>query len=237
VKSRRSLILAVVGLIVLIVLAVLLVVGGGDDDGGSASDDTSSLPDPVTVPPPVTGNVTPEAQELIDLLDQGNHGHYHATYAVEGADASQSGTTTIEVWRDGDKSRRDTRVETDAGTADTVGIVDGDTAVACSRTGDDDFTCEQADSPEAVDSDVIGSIRSQLTGAEVTPRDDTIDGRDVRCWSFPAEDGQADICLDDDGVVVKLGTDQNALQLTDLDDDVPGDVFTPPAEVTAPAEG
>jgi hypothetical protein len=234
-RSRLSLILAGLGVVVLVGLAVLLFVNSdGDDDDG---DTDSSLPAAQTVPPPITGELSAEAQELIALLDRGASGTYHAVYAVEGADAAQAGTTSIELWRDGERSRRDAHVETEEGTADTVGIVDGDTAVACQRTGDEPFTCIEAETPEAVDSDVVGSIRSQLTGAGVQPRDDEIDGREVRCFAFSTEDGPAEVCATEEGVVVRLGTDSNALRLTELDDDVPGDVFTPPAEVTAPAEG
>lgn len=232
-RSRRGLLAAVVGLVVLVGLVVVLVATRGDD-GDDPSDTDSSLPAPPTLPPPVEGVLSPAAEELLDLLDRGASGRYHAVYTVEGTDAAGAGTTTIELWRDGDRSRRDTRVESAEGTADTVGIVEGDEAVTCSRVGDDPFTCTPAASPEAIDSDVIGSVRSQLTGAEVTPRDDEIDGRDVRCYAFATEDGLAEICVTPDGVVAKLGTESSSLRLTELDGDVPGDVFTPPAEVTEP---
>lgn len=235
-KSRLSLLLALVGVVVLVGVAVFLFVSDGDD-ADEADDTDTSLPAPPSLPPQVTGELTSEAQELLDLLDQGASGRYHATYAVEGTDAPGSGVTTIELWRDGDRSRRDSRTEVDGATGETIGIVDGDAAVACRRTGDEPFVCEEAEQPEAVGSDVAGSVRDQLLGATVTPRDDEIDGREVRCFGYATEDGPAELCVTADGVVVKLGTESTSLRLTELDDDVPGDVFEPPAEVTAPAEG
>jgi hypothetical protein len=226
----------ILGLLAVIVAVglVVLLVGGGDDDG---DDDTDSSLPAGSLPPPIEGELSVGAQELVALLDRGAEGTYHAVYAVEGVDADQAGTDRIEVWRDGDRSRRDAHIVVEGSTADTVGIVDGDDAVACQRNGEDPFTCEEAETPEAVDSGVVGSIRSQLTGADVQPRDDEIDGREVRCFAFSTDDGPAEVCATAEGVVVRLGTDSNSLRLTELDDDVPDDVFTPPAEVTAPADG
>lgn len=236
-KSRWTLILAVVGVVVLAGLAVLLFVGGDDDS--DASDDTdSSLPTPPTVPPPVQGDISTEAQELIDLLDRGADGHYHALYAVEGPEATAAGTSTIELWRDGsERSRRDVKLESEEGNADTMTLVDGETAALCERRDGGDWTCTAIDVPEGPSADVVGSIRNQLIGATVTPRDDEIDGREVRCFTFSAVDGPSEICATEEGVVVKLGTEATSLRLTELDEDVPGDVFDPPAEVQPAAEG
>ena len=237
-RSRRSLVLAVVALLVLVGVGIFLVVSGGDDDdddGGSGI--SGELPDAPTVPPPVTGEVSAEAEELIALLDLGEEGRYHALYVVNGDPAVVGGETTLELWRDGGRSRRDTHVVAEGGTADTVGILNAEgAAISCSRVDEGDWTCVEAESPEEVEGDVIGSVRSQLTGAEVTPRDDEIDGRDVRCFAFSTTDGPAEICVTDAGVVVRLGAGDVALELTELDAEVPGDVFTPPAEPTAPED-
>lgn len=235
-RSRRTLVLAVLALVALVAAGAFLLFGGDDDDdddGGSGL--TGDLPAAPTVPPPVTGSVSEEAEELIALLDRGEEGRYHAVYEVQGDPAVTGGTTTLELWRDGGRSRRDTHVTTADGAADTVGIVDAEgRAISCSRIDEGDWTCFEAPSVEEVEGTVIGSIRSQLTGAEVTPRDDEIDGRAVRCFAFGTPDGPAEICATEEGVVVLLGSGPTALRLIELDAEVPGDIFTPPAELSEP---
>ncbi len=177
-----------------------------------------------------------EEEELIALLERGQEGRHHATYAVQGDPAVTGGDVEVEEWRDSGRVRRDTRTTTEAGQAETAGIVDGDEVVSCQRIDEGEWSCQLVDAPELVDGDLVGSIRGQLVGATVVITEEEIDGREVRCFAFDTVDGEAELCVTDEGVVVRLGVADTVLTLTDLDDDVPGDIFTPPAEATEPTE-
>lgn len=238
--SRRNQLFALLTIVVVAVGAVFLFVGNDDDDDDPAA---TELPSSPSLPPPVRGEVNAAGEELLLLLDRAEEGRYHAQYEVEGDPAVIGGEMTLELWRDGGRSRRDTHIVSSDGSADTTTIVDADGGVAtCNRVDGADWTCfepeptgEDGDDATA-DGDVIGSVRDQLAGTDVQARDDEIDGREVRCFQFPTDEGPGDICVDVDGVVVRLASGETAMVLTDLDDDVPGDVFEAPAELTAPPE-
>jgi hypothetical protein len=234
-SSPRSRVLAAIAAVALLAGIAFLVLGGGDDDEGGTGI-TGDLPAAPSVPEPVGGDVSVEGEELIALLERGNQGRHHATYAVEGDPAVTGGDVEIEQWRDGGQLRRDTRTTTEEGRAETTGIVDGDDVVSCQRLDEGEWSCQRVDAPEIVDGDLVGSIRSQLVGATVVVTEEEIDGREVRCFAFDTVDGQAELCATDEGIVVRLGVGDTVLTLTDLDDDVPGDIFTPPAEPTEPTD-
>ncbi|MGH9137104.1 MAG: hypothetical protein ACRD0G_08655 [Acidimicrobiales bacterium] len=220
------------GVVVAVVVAAVIgfAVLGGDDDGDDASDPASGAPP--SLPPPVEAQLDAEGQELVDLLESGRDGTYHATYVatVDAAGAEQ----TLELWRRDGLLRQDTRQVSDAGTVETAGFLleDGET-IACDRVNEGDWTCARQVSPQSADG-VFGTITSQLEGADVTVTEEEVAGRPARCFAVPAPDGEVSQCVSADGIPLRLRGPGVELLLTDLSEDVPDDIFTPPAE---PVEG
>lgn len=189
----------------------------------------------VTVPATIGGRLSKEAQELSDLLADREHLTYHATYVAEGDAAALGGEITIEEWRDSGRLRRDTRIVAgEAGTAETRTIVADGSVVSCRRTGGDQWTCTASPALPEDDGDlVLGSVVDQLTGVAVTETDrDEIEGRPARCFTFPADEGDGEVCTTPRGIPVRVAVGPTVLRLTALDDSVPSETFDAPAPVS-----
>ena len=207
------------------VLVVVVVQWGGDDDPDRP------LPSDISVreAEPSAG-LDDGGAELVALLEAGRQGRHHARYELAGDELE--GESTIEVWRDGDRVRQDTELRTaDGEVARTAAVTTGGTTVACSRVGEEPWACAEAESETAADSpgEVFGTVEQQLRGVDVSASDDEVDGRQVRCFEFSATDGEGRACVTPDGVPVLVSIGTSEIRLAALDDDVPGDVFTPPA--------
>ncbi len=222
---RRWVPWAVGGAVVLAaVVAGVVVFGGGDDDGPD-----STVPGSVTLPEPAAGGLNAGGAELVQLLAVGRSGTYHATYAIRGGDLG--GESSIEVWRDGDRVRQDTVLRTDDGTeVQTAGIRVDDSTISCTKRGDEPWSCGEAETDGSETNDLFGSVEAQLEGVDVTARDDEVDGRAARCFDFVTVDGAGSACLTPEGVPLVFSAGDASIELVELDDTVPSEVFTPPAE-------
>lgn len=226
-RRRRRWPLLVLGAAFLAAAVVAFVVLNEDDedDPGTAPPVTSELPDPLADP------ADPDTAELGELLEAGRTGTHHARYVL--ADESPEAVASpveLEVWRDGGRLRQDTASEVEGQAVHTSSFVLDDTVVLCTRAGEADWSCAESTPSGTESAGIIGTVLDQLAGSEVTPRDDEIDGRTVRCFAFSGADGDGDLCVTPEGVPVRLQYQGAAMNLTELDDDVPDDAFEPPAE-------
>jgi hypothetical protein len=225
--KRRSRWILPLGAVVLVAGGVVayLILTDDDDEPSSSPPVTSELPDPFE------GASDPDAVELGELLDAGSAATYHARYLLAGGSTdAPAPDVELEVWRDGERLRQDTSTEVEGQAVQTASFVDDGRIVLCSRSGELDWSCAES-APSGTEQDgVIGSVLDQLAGSDLTPRDDEIDGRAVRCFAFTSADGDGDVCVTPEGVPARVHLGGAGIELSELDDDVPGDVFDPPAE-------
>lgn len=223
---RRGLLAATVVVTAVVVAVVAILVLGGDDDGGPSADGRSGL-DEVSLPEGADADLTGLAAEVVALLEGRAELTYHATYEGTGGEI---GEVAIEELRDGPgRLRTDSRTSGDGGGETRTLLVDGQ-SVVCSRSGDAPFTCTAEPGLVAADP-FTGSIADQLAGVVLTETDTTeVGGRDARCFTFAAEDGEAELCIDERGIPLRLAVGDVRLELTALEDDVAADAFVPPAE-------
>lgn len=204
-----------------LVVVLVIVAGGGDDDGSASPSNTTPVPDEVTP------NLDDAGTDLSDLLAAGRDRTVHAVYETTGGD-----DVTLELWRKDGKVRRDTHVEAEGSTADTAGfLIDGE-SISCSRRDGGDWTCSSA-LTEASQDGIFGTVLEQLAGVDVRAGDETIGGRDVRCFTFAAADGDGEVCVTPEGTPVRAAVGDTSIELVDLDDDVDDDIFEPPADISS----
>lgn len=218
----------------LLVLAAVVAVAAGiaafvvtqdDDEPEAAPPVTAELPDPL-------GDVEdPETRELADLLEIGRTATYHARYTLSGSTEDGSAAEIdLEVWRDGGRLRQDTVSDAEGQQLQTSSYLSDGVVTLCTKVGEADWTCAETEPVGTEQDGVIGSVRDQLAGSSVTPRDDEIDGRAVRCFAFSSPEGEGDICITPEGVPVRVDVQGDGITLVDLDEDVPDSAFEPPAE-------
>lgn len=223
VSTRRLLGWAVVVLAVLMVVAAVLTNVLDDDD----EEDGGTVPSSITLPEPAAAGLDAGGAELVGLLAAGRDRTYHARYSVTGPDVG--GDSSLEVWQDDERLRTDTELRTPEGASvHTAGFRLADGTVSCVQRDAEAWACSTAE-PTPGGGDVFGTVEEQVKGASVTARDDSIDGRQARCFDFESADGPVTTCLSADGVPVLLSGGGSEIRLVELDDDVPDSVFTPPA--------
>lgn len=222
-----------------VVVAAAAAIGGfvvlGDDDpaeeAGETAGERAGAPE---LPDPVVPELDDEAQDLVSLLEAGRAATYHATYTATGDPETTGGELTLEVWHRDGRIRQDSRQVSEGAIVETAGFLleDGE-AIVCQRIDEGDWSCARQ---TQASSDVFGAIASQLEGRDVVETEEEIDGRSVRCFSFDGGDGEISECVTEDGIPVRLRGPGTELLLVELSEDVPDDVFVPPAEPVA-AEG
>jgi hypothetical protein len=237
-SGRRPWLLVVLVLAVIAAVVVAVLVLGGDDDDDGGGDDDTALDGAPSLPESVEPEVDAEGQELLDLLEGGRDLTHHATYVATGDPATVPGELTIQVWRSDGRVRTDTRQVTEDGSVETAGFLLGDDSIiTCNRANEGEWTCATQESGTDTSADTFfGTYATQLQGRDVSVADEEIGGRAARCFSVTGEDGEVSFCITPDGLPVRLRGQATELLLTDLSEDVPDDVFTPPAEPVS-AEG
>lgn len=226
-------------LLVAVAVAVVVLVVSGDDDGDAADDaEAATERDLPTPPPPVSGGIDAEGQELLDLLEAGNERTYHASYAVTGDPDVIGDELRIDVWRRDGAVRQDLHQVTANGTVDTASFISPDgEVVGCQRIDEGAWTCAlQSAGDEFTEAGLFGTLARELEGADVTATDDTVADRDARCFTVARSGGEESQCMSLDGIPLSRVGGGAELVLDDLSEDVPDDIFTPPAEPVAPGE-
>ncbi len=181
--------------------------------------------------------LNPEAAELYDLVTSFGELTIHATYQVEVA-ARPDSSTTIEIWQKDGKVRQEATVEGGAGSGKVAMLDLGDRVVLCQEPPGGTYTCGLVSESETTAFDELrSSLVEGLAGQDVEVREGTIDGRDVRCFGIAAASTSNEVCVTDEGVLVRISSPEGTFKLLDVETEVDDAVFTPPAPpgVTSPA--
>jgi hypothetical protein len=206
-------------------LGVAAMVGGDDDDPSVADLPVETT---TTVERPDEDR-NPEAAELYDLVTAFTGLTVHATYRVEVADRPEA-TSIIEIWQKDGQVRQEATVQAGPGANGKVAILDlDDRVVLCQQPPGGDYTCGLVSEDQVTAFDSLRTnLIADLAEQDVEVRDDTVDGRDVRCFSIAVAQA-SEICVTDDGVLARIASPEGSFELIDFDTDVEDDVFTPPA--------
>lgn len=233
-SRRRPVVAAVVAVAVLPITVLAFAGGDGDDDvdaGGSVSTSSStSTTAPVTTTTIAREDLPPEAQELLDLVDQGRAATFHARYTVLSPSLGESASSAeLEVWRDADRIRQDTSVVDASGVIRTSAFGSEAGTVGCQQPPGGEWTCQRvADEPFDPSDDFVSGILGLLDASPVTVREASVGPFAGRCFDLEA----AELCLTDDGVPLRVDAGGTSYEVVELDDTVVDSDFEPPAPVT-----
>lgn len=207
---------------------------GTRDDGGGSAHDVPTNETVATAPTATTLPLDDAGSELADLLARSRDATFHATYEATKPATTEGGVAeryTVDLFRDAGRTRQDTATALSGGDYLTSGILRDGVSIVCAKQGTADWVCSQNEvDDESVADGIFGQIVDQLGGVEVTATDETIDGREVRCFSYETAEGPGSMCLTGEGIPVRILGGDTELVLTELTDDVPDDAFEPPAE-------
>jgi hypothetical protein len=214
-------------------LLILLLALSADDDGEAAAALVDGG-DATAAGAAADGDVDPVVAELHGLIERAEATTGHAVYS---AGPSAAGMQTVEVWRgpaDGGTRRRYelTREVPDGATTTVLFIVAPDSVVNCARSGQAPYTCTEL--PAGSIGDVVAAaLGVDLANVDLAVRDDAVGDRAVRCFTVAGADPVTQVCIDPvDATVVRLTSPELDVTLASTDDDVPENVFEPPAPVT-----
>jgi hypothetical protein len=210
-----------VGLAVIVALLVAgltgLVFTTGDEDDSPTST--------------TAGELSGTALELLELLQRKEGETFHAVY--EGTSPDAPGGISIETWQQPPLARQDTAVGLEGQTARTSTLLLADGAVRCAELPPQPMACRQATRAEAGADDPTAAIADRLREGEVTVEDTTIERRRVRCFTLTVAGEANELCVaEDTGITVRVTAATSTLRLLSLDQEVPAEVFAPPAPVS-----
>lgn len=201
---------------------------GGDDDDDDAGGEDLPVETTTTVERPDESE-NPEAAELYDLVTAFTDLTLHARYRVEVTERPEA-ASIIEIWQKDGQVRQEATVEAGAGAGGRIAMLDlTDRVVLCQQPPGGEYSCGLVSEDEATAFDSLRTnLIADLAEQEVEVRDDTIDGRDVRCFTVAAA-AAGEICVTDDGVLARISSPEGSFELIEFDTEVDDDVFTPPA--------
>ena len=206
----------------------------GDDDDDDATGEDLPVETTTTVERPDEAE-NPEAAELYDLVTAFTDLTLHARYRVEVTDRTEA-TSIIEIWQKEGQVRQEATVESGAGAGGKIAMLDlTDRVILCQQPPGGDYSCGLVSEEEATAFDSLRTnLVADLAEQEVEVTDETIDGRDVRCFRVAAA-AAGEICVTDDGVLARISAPEGSFELIEFDTEVDDDVFTPPATPGASA--
>jgi hypothetical protein len=176
--------------------------------------------------------LSPVGQELLALVTAGRSARFHAVYELTGDELPQNLTSpaTLEVWRSSSSIRQDSEIVEARGATRRVGIGTPEGTVSCQEAPDVPLQCQQV-STDPVDptDDFVAQAIDSLGSAEVTVRDETIDGYSARCYVLLSEGKRQELCLTPAGVPLLIDTDGLRGELSSLSETFDDSVFVPPA--------
>lgn len=232
-RGRRRAVLAaavVVG-VVLAALAAVALLGDDSSDEPETASEERTRPTP---PPTVHGDIDTEGQQLLDLLEAGHALTYHAVYEVSGDPEVVGEELRLEVWRRDGAVRQDMRQITDRATVHTSSFLVGDEVIGCQRIDDGEWSCaRQASGDDLTASGLFGNIARELEGVDVIATEEEVAGEPATCFSVtdPAGDeAEVSECVTAEGIPLRLRGGGAELLLAELSNEVPDDIFEPPAE-------
>jgi hypothetical protein len=221
-RRNRTMVIAGGAALLIVVVALLYLVLRDDDKKKS--------------PPPLpsagqqldTGGVA-----LASLLKSGRTVTYHAQYKSTADPNLSGGAVALEAWNTKGKSRADTTQRLkDGKVVHTASILTGKNAVACQQEQGKSWTCRRVPAPDEGDpAGLAASLIARLSGRSVTERADKVGDRDARCFKVAAAGAaeEVDVCVNKDGVLLRLTTAEASIEITKLDSSIPGSVFDAPA--------
>ena len=169
---------------------------------------------------------------LASLLRSARDVTYHAKYTASSSDPAAGGTTSLEAWNTKGRSRVDTTLKTpDGQVVRTASILDHGKAQTCSQPPKQKWACQKVDKlPEGDAAGLAASIDAKLEGRSVTERADKVHNIDARCFQLSAVAAAEalDVCVNSDGVLLRLKTANSSIELADLDKAVPDSAFDAP---------
>jgi hypothetical protein len=174
----------------------------------------------------------PEAAELTGLIERGRAATFHARYR-RGGTASVTGTDlTIEVWQRQGSARQDSVLRTGEGASRTRTLVSTTGTVLCTQIDDDPWTCGSSSDP-SIGGSLFRNPVSELQGADVVAKDESVGGRRARCFSFSRDARTVSYCLTPEGVPLTQTIADEQVVIDVLDDAVDDSVFVLPTPLAA----
>lgn len=166
--------------------------------------------------------------ELTRLGSERRSATFEARYLVQLPDV-ESGRLRMVVWQDGSRFRHELSLSLPDGNEHLSVISDGQQRVRCTLRDGSSWQCEDDGTGSQSEVDVLlTGVLESLTG-ELEARSTVIDGLPVRCFTG-ALSGTDEVCLDDQGLIVRASTRTATLELVEHRFDVHDVVFVPPAQ-------
>jgi hypothetical protein len=206
-------------------LAAAGAVGGliGDAPVRRATTTTTTTP-PLTVPKAAPFGTV--GQELDVLTEAGRHVDHFAVYSVTDPALPEGLVQTVELWRKGPLFRNDVVERRGRGTTRQSWISGGPVLRKCVTDLEAVQTCETV---SAVPLDLPANFVLELQKAEdegdeveLRARDDDVAGYVARCYEA---EGVGELCVAEDGVMLRLKLKQATVELTRIEDVVPDTAF------------
>lgn len=172
----------------------------------------------------------PSGAELGALLAKGKDAVFHARYRAVSEDPAAAGQDlSMELWRKVPRERFDVTVSVDGRTARSSGFrLPGD-SVACTSEGDGPWSCQPVAGAEPTGPDaLIAQIAAEMDGRTIVARDDRVGGFAVRCFALPLDASPGEVCVTGKGVPARVSAGPSRIELVQLAETVPDDVFSAP---------
>jgi hypothetical protein len=216
---------------VLAVIAVLVTtvatftVTSSDDD-----DDTETTT--TTVDAPDLEDLGETAQQLVRLLESAKTVTYHARFEGESPETPDS-VIQLETWQRPPRVRQDSALSAAGQLARTSSFALPTGSVRCTRIAEAPWSCREAAEGELEGDAISESVLARLQGADVRIRATAIDDVDVTCFTLVDPEGTSELCLDEDGITVRVRAGGSELRRVELSKEFDDAVFEPPAEPSA----
>ncbi|MDE0804799.1 MAG: hypothetical protein OSA99_15930 [Acidimicrobiales bacterium] len=225
--------MALIGTAVALLAATVAVVNTRDPADSDSSSSTTSVPSETTASAPPTvelDDLSGAARDLATLLAAGRETTYHARYSGRSAADGTGGTLILESWSKDGRFRQDTIVDVADESFHRSNFLLDERAVACTRLGAADWTCDESPAEQFQGADVLGGgSLDQLARAAVGEEPGEVGGREARCFVITLDTQTTELCTTDEGVPLRIRSQTSELVLEVLDHDVDDGVFDPPA--------
>jgi hypothetical protein len=223
---------AVIVVAVLAVTVITLVSGDSDRDARQqAAATTTTAAVEATTTTFDRDALGAEAQALLELVDLGRAGTFHARYALSSAElGAGAAAAELEVWRAPDQIRQDTMLTDSTGVVRTAAFAGAAGTIGCRHDGAA-WRCEQV-TDDAYDptNDLLAGVLPMLVGAEVASTAATVGPYDARCFTIDGP-SVAELCLSPEGVPLRVDAGGTRYEVLEVDAAVTEADFVPPADV------
>jgi hypothetical protein len=224
---------------------------GGGDDGNTSTATASSENGGEETGQPTDGGSEPTdgdgdvLSDIEDFASEYENATGAVTYTLSGDELGDSGTWTI--YAEGDNSRVDFEV-TDGS---FISITTPDATYTCTESGGSGFCFEGAggigENPFGglftafASYDAVINYLDLFTDVDADSSSEEIAGVDANCYTldgdFTGDEGTIKWCWSDSGLLLLASYDLDSglfeMRATEYSEDVPGDAFDPPYDVTS----